>query len=130
MVAISCRAWPSSQSWVCLSSALVASRPQFQERERDEDQQEVDDDEQDDGEDLGRGGGRPGDQEVQRGEIAGARDADHRAGQHGQPEPGLAERPPRPAVLLLRRARLLAPGRDRCLAAAVQRGRWRAARRR
>ena len=25
MVAMSCRAWPSSQSWLCLSSALVAS---------------------------------------------------------------------------------------------------------
>ena len=50
MVAMSCRAWLSSHSWVCCEQRLGGLRPYFQERERDEDQQEVDDDEDDDGE--------------------------------------------------------------------------------
>jgi hypothetical protein len=81
------------------AAGRAPGRSEFQERERDNDQQEVNDDEDDDGDDLSNGRGLPGDQVVQRGELAGARDADHRAGEHGEPEPGLTERPLRPAVL-------------------------------
>jgi hypothetical protein len=42
----------------------------------------------------------PGDQNVQRGEITGARDTDQRADEQREPQPGLAQRPLRPAVLL------------------------------
>jgi hypothetical protein len=57
---------------------------------------------------------------MQRGEIAGARNADHRADEHGEPEPGLTEHPLRPAVLLLLLLRRPARGQDWYLAPAVQ----------
>ena len=55
--------------------------------------------------------GFPGDQIVQRAQVGGARDADQRADQDGEPEPGLSQHPLRPAVLLLPRwfLRLPAP---------------------
>src|ERR1039458_576249 len=107
-----------------LERRLGGLGPEFQERERDDDQQEVDHDEDDDSDYLGRGGGLPGDQNVQRGEVAGTRDADHRADEHGEPEPGLTQHPLRPAVLLLRLLWLPVPGRDWCRPPAVQAARY------
>jgi len=66
MTAMSCRAWLSSQSWLCLSSPLVALGLRLQERERDDHQRELDGDEDVDGDDLGRGGGFPGDRVATR----------------------------------------------------------------
>ena len=57
---------------------------------------------------------------MQRSEVAGARNADQRADEHGQPEPGLGQHPLRPAVLLARLPRLRVSCRDWCCASAVQ----------
>ena len=120
MVAMSCKAWLSSQSWLCLSSALVASGLSSRNANGMMISKKSMIDEDDDGDDLDRGRGFPGDQVVQRGEIGGAGDADQRADEHGEPEPGLTQYPLRPAVLLLRLLRRPVPGRDWYLAPAVQ----------
>ena len=55
MVAMSCRAWLSSQSWVPLSRALVASGRSSRNANWMTHGQEVDDDEDGDGDYLGTG---------------------------------------------------------------------------
>jgi hypothetical protein len=76
---------------------LGARRPDYQENEWNDHQRELDEGEDNDGGGLRRGGRLPGDQLVQHGDIAGARRVGHRADQHGDAEPGLADEPLLPA---------------------------------
>ena len=89
MAAMSCKAWLSSQSWLCLSTALVASglssrnangmmiskKSMMTKMTTAMTWVAVED--------------FPVDQVVQRGEVAGAWYADQRADEHGEPKPGL-----------------------------------------
>jgi hypothetical protein len=116
---MSCRAWPSSQSWAFFSAALVALGRSSRNTN---------------GMMISKNSMRTKrttrttwfavedllvDQNMQPGQVAGARDAAQRADQDGEPKPGLSQHPLRPAVLLLLH-RLPLPGRLRRLAPAVQ----------
>ena len=84
MAAMSCRAWLISQSWQCLSSALVASG----RSSRNANGMMISENS------MMTATTRVAVEDfpvtVQRGEVAGAWDADQRADEHGEPEPGLA----------------------------------------